>query len=165
MNKREAKTTALGLANQLLNETSVPDELARRGFHYAPEDGDRIQVEWGGIVQSLNARYRKLVVTSRLEPPFHTPGTPVPAHLAAPTGETCPECGAEVLLRSGKNGRFRSCSRFPDCPWKGPFVIGPCPACRQGSLVEKGGKRGVFWGCSRYPDCTYTQDPDILTDR
>jgi hypothetical protein len=164
MNKREAKAIALGLVNQLLNETRVPAELSRRGFCYTAQDMDKIRVEWGGVLQSLSARYKKLVVTSRLQPPFHTPGMAIPAHLAAPTGEQCPRCGGEVLLRSGKNGRFRSCSHFPDCPWKAPFVIGPCPSCGEGSLIEKGGRHGVFWGCSRYPECTYTQDPDMPSD-
>lgn len=74
------------------------------------------------------------------------------------TGEKCPECGGEVIVREGKYGRFRACANFPRCKWSGPMVVGQCPKCG-GDLVERKGKRGVFWGCSRYPDCRYTQEP------
>ena len=81
---------------------------------------------------------------------------------AVPTGETCPECGAEVVVREGKYGRFRACTRFPRCRWSAPLVVGQCPACGA-DLVERKGKRGAFWGCSRYPECRYTQEPQAET--
>jgi len=77
---------------------------------------------------------------------------------ATSTGEKCPECGGEVVVRQGKYGRFRACANFPRCTWKAPLVVGTCPRCG-GDLVERKGKRGIFWGCARYPDCRYTQDP------
>jgi hypothetical protein len=30
---------------------------------------------------------------------------------------TCPDCGARVVVKKGKRGAFRSCSRYPDCSW------------------------------------------------
>ncbi|TET49231.1 MAG: hypothetical protein E3J64_09965 [Anaerolineales bacterium] len=161
MNKRQAKTIALGLAVQVLKDTSAPAEISRRGMHYVQDDVDKIQLEWGGVVDSLTDRYKKLLVTSDIQPPFHTPGVAGPAHLAAPTGERCPRCGGEILLRRGTHGRFRGCAQYPECEWKAPFVVGKCRRCGS-DLVEKGGARGTFFGCSRYPDCTYTQDPDTL---
>ena len=73
--------------------------------------------------------------------------------------DICPECGAPVLIRSGKYGRFRSCSDYPACKWSGPLVVGKCPKCN-GDLVERKGKAGIFWSCSNYPDCRYRQQPD-----
>ena len=35
-------------------------------------------------------------------------------------------------------------------------TIGPCPVCRQGTLMIKKGKYGRFIACSKYPDCTAT---------
>jgi len=78
---------------------------------------------------------------------------------AAPTGEKCPECGGEVVVRKGKYGRFRACANFPRCKWSAPLVVGKCPQCGA-DLVERKGKRGVFWGCSRYPECRYTRTTD-----
>ncbi|MEK7586302.1 MAG: topoisomerase DNA-binding C4 zinc finger domain-containing protein, partial [Patescibacteria group bacterium] len=28
-----------------------------------------------------------------------------------------------------------------------------CPACNEGTMVEKRGKYGIFYGCSNYPKC------------
>lgn len=33
----------------------------------------------------------------------------------APEEFECPECGASMIIKLGKNGKFMSCSRFPDC--------------------------------------------------
>jgi len=33
-----------------------------------------------------------------------------------------------------------------------------CPACGQGTLVERNGKFGPFLGCSTFPACNYTRD-------
>jgi len=77
---------------------------------------------------------------------------------ATPTGEQCPECGGEVVVREGKYGRFRGCLNFPRCKWHAPLVVGQCPVCGS-DLVERKGKRGLFWGCSGYPECQYTQEP------
>jgi DNA topoisomerase-1 len=74
------------------------------------------------------------------------------------TGDQCPDCGGEVVLREGKYGRFRACANFPKCRWSAPVVVGQCPQCG-GELVERQGKRGLFWGCSRYPECRHTQEP------
>ena len=74
------------------------------------------------------------------------------------TGERCPVCSGEIVVRRGKYGRFRACSNFPKCRWKAGVVVGTCPQCRA-DLVERKGKRGVFWGCARYPECRYTQNP------
>ena len=79
-------------------------------------------------------------------------------------GEACPECGGKVVLREGKFGRFRACTRFPKCKWSAPLVVGKCPAC-EADLVERKGKRGVFWGCSRYPECRFTQEPKQSVDQ
>jgi DNA topoisomerase-1 len=77
---------------------------------------------------------------------------------AIPTGEKCPECGGEIVVREGKYGRFKACASFPKCKWSAPFVVGQCAVCGA-DLVERKGKRGVFWGCSRYPTCRFTKEP------
>jgi DNA topoisomerase-1 len=34
---------------------------------------------------------------------------------ATPTGETCPECGGDLVERKGKRGAFWGCSNYPTC--------------------------------------------------
>lgn len=76
------------------------------------------------------------------------------------TGKTCPECNeGELVIRTGRFGKFISCSTFPDCKYTAKYLekIGvTCPECKNGDvIVKKTGKGRRFFGCSRYPDCKY----------
>lgn len=79
--------------------------------------------------------------------------------------EKCPECGAEMVIRVGRYGKFLSCSKFPEC--KGMKDLAgnmesldfdkyakpeKCPKCGS-RLVLKYGKYGQFWACEKYPEC------------
>ena len=35
-------------------------------------------------------------------------------------------------------------------------TLGPCPTCKEGTIMIKRGKFGLFAACSRYPDCKQT---------
>ncbi len=35
--------------------------------------------------------------------------------------EPCPQCGAELVIRSGKHGPFLGCSRYPECDYVRPL--------------------------------------------
>ena len=74
------------------------------------------------------------------------------------TGETCPNCGNELVIRKGRYGEFVACSNYPTCKYikkeeKKENVICKCPKC-EGDIVEKKTKRGkIFYGCNKYPKC------------
>ena len=74
-------------------------------------------------------------------------------------GMDCEVCGAPMLVKMGRYGKFYACSRFPDCRNTKAIVqeIGiECPKCHKGQVVERKTKRGrKFYGCSRYPDCDF----------
>ena len=44
--------------------------------------------------------------------------------IKVPPGPPCPECGAPMRQRQGKNGPFWSCSRYPDCKGIQPIESG-----------------------------------------
>lgn len=75
------------------------------------------------------------------------------------TGEKCPECGHDLVVKHGRNGKFIGCSNFPDCTYTKVLVkkIGiKCPDCKDGDIIEKVSKRGkIFYGCSNFPDCDF----------
>ncbi|MCA9370072.1 MAG: type I DNA topoisomerase [Pseudomonadales bacterium] len=77
------------------------------------------------------------------------------------TGEICPECTeGEIVIRSGKYGKFKSCGRFPDCKYTQNIVEKlddmSCPLCGEGEVHVKKSRWGKpFYGCSRYPKCDW----------
>jgi DNA topoisomerase I len=83
-----------------------------------------------------------------------------------PTGETCPECGGELLEKRGRFGKFLACSAYPDCRYTrnldgtGRAEDEPanetCPTCSR-PMVIKHGRFGKFIACSGYPECKTTK--------
>jgi DNA topoisomerase-3 len=54
--------------------------------------------------------------------------------IKVPEGPACPECGAITRQRSGKNGAFWSCSRYPDCTGTLPV---PSSAGKRGATRKR----------------------------
>lgn len=76
-----------------------------------------------------------------------------------PAGSNCEICGAPMVVKLGRFGKFHACSRFPECRNTQAIVkeIGvKCPTCRDGEVIERKTKKNrVFYGCSNYPDCQF----------
>lgn len=75
-------------------------------------------------------------------------------------GRECPECKeGELVIRTGRFGKFISCSRFPECKHTEKYMqkVGvKCPDCKKGEVIVKKTSKGrKFFGCSRYPECKY----------
>ena len=75
----------------------------------------------------------------------------------------CPECGSDTVYRFGRNGRFLSCSTYPQCKYAAPIdrdgnPVSPeqtdiaCPKCQNPMLLRKG-RFGPFLSCLKYPEC------------
>lgn len=78
------------------------------------------------------------------------------------TGEKCPNCGADLVIKQSKYGKFVACSNYPTCKYikqneekKEIKEIMDCPHC-DGKIIERKTKRGkVFYGCSNFPKCKF----------
>ncbi|MBU4257055.1 type I DNA topoisomerase, partial [Patescibacteria group bacterium] len=91
------------------------------------------------------------------------------------SNETCDKCGAPMIIKTGRYGKFLACSAFPDCKnikslngnngaggdkeksdeikkleekYKGE----KCEKCGS-AMIIKNGKFGLFLACSAYPKC------------
>ncbi len=93
----------------------------------------------------------------------------------APKEYRCGECGADTVYRFGKNGRFLSCSRYPDCRWASPIdregkpqeaeiVDVACYKCGA-PMLKRTGRFGPFLGCTRYGDETDPCDGILNLDK
>ncbi|HUS73553.1 MAG TPA: type I DNA topoisomerase, partial [Sedimentisphaerales bacterium] len=80
-----------------------------------------------------------------------------------PSEYTCPKCDKPIVYKFGKNGKFLSCSAYPDCKFRAPcdkegkmleekVSEHKCHVCSK-PMVHKNGRFGPFLGCSGYPDC------------
>jgi len=73
--------------------------------------------------------------------------------------EKCEFCGANMVIKHGRFGKFLACPNYPECKNAKPLLntIGvPCPKCHNGEIVERKTKKGrTFYGCSNYPECDY----------
>lgn len=84
----------------------------------------------------------------------------------------CDKCGANLVYKSGRYGRFLACPNYPTCkntkavdkngapierekeePESAGFA---CELCGADMLVRRG-KFGVFYACSNYPKCRFTK--------
>ena len=70
----------------------------------------------------------------------------------------CDQCGARMVYKLGRYGRFLACPNFPACRNTKPILVyldAPCPTCGK-RLMEKVSKKGrKFYGCEGYPDCDF----------
>lgn len=73
--------------------------------------------------------------------------------------EKCEKCGAPMVVRRGRFGRFLGCSNYPKCKNIKPISKKTgvrCPKCKKGELVERSTKRGrTFYSCDKYPQCDF----------
>ena len=76
-----------------------------------------------------------------------------------PTGEKCPLCGNDLVIRKGRYGEFTACSNYPECKYikkeeKVVKEICDCPICKEGKIIERTTRKNkIFYGCNNYPKC------------
>ncbi len=83
--------------------------------------------------------------------------------------QDCPKCNNQLIVKSGRNGIFAACVKYPDCKFTASISVndngalcikeqnqdsntGICDKCGK-PMVIKRGPRGAFLACSGYPDC------------
>jgi DNA topoisomerase-1 len=81
------------------------------------------------------------------------------------TDKVCELCGAPMVIREGRYGKFLACSNFPKCrntkPLKKEETDEICEKCGK-PMVVKHNKYGVrFLACSGYPKCKNTKPYSI----
>ena len=72
----------------------------------------------------------------------------------------CDKCGAMMVIRSGKFGKFLACPNYPTCKNTKPIeepkkVVAKCPQCGKDVIARKSKKGKIFYGCEGFPDCSY----------
>lgn len=86
--------------------------------------------------------------------------------------ETCEKCERPMVIKSGRFGKFLSCSGFPECRTSRPLRISTGAKCpldggdllQQQGRARQGKPARPFYGCSNYPACTFTTSRKPVKD-
>jgi DNA topoisomerase-1 len=75
-----------------------------------------------------------------------------------PTDEICPTCGQPMVIKTGRFGKFISCTGYPECKTTKPILKDTGAICPKdgGMVVERKSRKGrTFFGCANYPKCDF----------
>lgn len=129
---------------------------------YMEEQLDKIEeqhLDWLGVLNDFYGPFKQSLEIAAKQMK-HAKAEVVPSEYK------CPQCGKQLHYRFGRNGRFLSCSAYPDCKFASPCdkegkmieaqqSEHKCPVCGK-PMVHKSGRFGPFLGCTGYPDCKTT---------
>ena len=85
---------------------------------------------------------------------------------AEESDEICDLCGRQMVIKSGRFGRFLACPGYPECTFTKPLVIampGRCPKCG-GRILKKTSRNGyAYYGCEHNSDKDESKKCDFMT--
>lgn len=164
---KSLKPTPLGEATTKLMKESFPDIV---DYKFTASMEDQLdEVESGKITMHdvLGGFYEGFA--RELES-----ATANATKLEIPPEETdmiCEKCGAKMVVKSGRYGKFAACPNYPECKNTKPLekaaeaskhestgekVEYKCEQCGS-DMVVRHGRYGNFYACSNYPECKYTR--------
>ena len=85
--------------------------------------------------------------------------------------EICPECGRNLVVKSGRFGRFLACPGYPECTFTMPLVVempGRCPKCggrlmKRTGNSKKTGKQYTYYCCEHVNSRDEANKCDFMT--
>ena len=85
--------------------------------------------------------------------------------------EICPECGRNLVVKSGRFGRFLACPGYPECSFTMPLVVampGRCPKCggrimKRTGNSKKTGKQYTYYCCEHVNSRDEANKCDFMT--
>lgn len=84
---------------------------------------------------------------------------PLPKKVYEVSDVACSKCGALMVFREGKFGKFLACPNYPTCKniqsINQPKVVGTCPKCSKNLLERKTKKGTSYYACQDYTDCKF----------
>ena len=84
-----------------------------------------------------------------------------------PTDEICATCGKPMVIKTGRFGRFISCTGYPECKTTKPILKDTGAICPKdgGKIVERKSRRGrTFYGCANYPACDFVSWDRVIPE-
>jgi len=152
--ERKFKPTVLGLATNDFLIKYFPDIFDYAFTAQMEDELDEIsrgEREWKSTIKQfydpMEAKIAKTLETAEhVDLPVET------------VDKMCPVCGKQLIVRTGKFGKFLACSGFPDCKHTEPLdqiIDVKCPKDGGDVVMRKTKKGRTFYGCKNYPKCDW----------
>ena len=154
---REKKTlqpTELGfVVTRLMKENfkGIVDVAFTAGMEEKLDKVEEGQVPWQQVVEDFYTPFEK---------DLEAAGANIDkVKLPDPVSDVpCDKCGAMMVIKTGRFGKFLACPNFPECRNTKPLIEKldvQCPKCG-GDIIKRHTKKGKnFYGCSNYPNCDF----------
>jgi DNA topoisomerase-1 len=154
--KKTLKPTELGTAITKLLKEKFPKIVNTKFTAGMEADLDRIEAGGYDYVKMLHTFYDEFEETLQ-----KAKDSMEGVHISLEEDKTdvpCEKCGALMVVKVSRYGKFLACPNYPTCKFTKPFVTntsGVCPECG-GTVIGKRSKKGhAFYGCSNYPECKF----------
>lgn len=163
LENKQLKPTQLGeITTQLMEDhfASIVDEKFTAQME---DDLDKVEEGEKSWVEVLEEFYKDFSKTmEKAEEDMKDVRMKIPDE---ETDIVCEKCGRNMVIKTGRYGKFLACPGFPECRNTKRIAVempGECPLCG-GKILEKKSKKGkVFYGCEHNPTCSFLSwDPPI----
>ncbi len=152
---KSLKPTALGeVTTQLMKEhfSSIVDYDFTAHLEKELDKVEEGSAQWQSIVGDFYGIFVKTLETAEQT---LTERVKIPEEV---TEEICPNCGKNLVIKSGRFGKFLACPGYPECRFTKTIIIDtevPCPKCG-GKILKKRSKAGkTYYGCEHNPTCDF----------
>ena len=127
------------------------------------DDVEAGQVKWKDLIRQFYVPFHENL--EKVEKDMEGVYLKVPDEV---TEEKCDLCGRNMVIKSGRFGRFLACPGYPECKFTKPLVVempGRCPKCG-GRILKKTSRNGyTYYGCDKFPTCDFmTWDVPVKDD-
>ena len=150
------KPTNLGVVVTELMMERFPDIVDLKFTNHMEEELDSVEsgkLYWKDLLHEFYGDFS--IELENAEKALEGVRIKVPDELS---DEYCDVCGKQMVVKSGKFGRFLACPAYPECSFTKPLVIempGKCPKCGSRILKRTSKKGYTFYACERGADCGF----------
>ena len=121
---------------------------------------------WKGVLRDFYGNFDKSLQQAEKE--LEGTRIKVPDEVS---NELCPQCGRNLVVKSGRFGRFLACPGYPDCTFTMPLVVempGRCPKCggrlmKRTGVSKKNNKQYTYYCCEHMTSRDEALKCDFMT--
>jgi DNA topoisomerase-1 len=160
---RRFRPTEIGIAvNDLLAEhfRDVMDLKYTANMESELDQVEEHKADWVGVLRRFYDPFELELVEAEKK-------IPRLVVVDEPTNEICPNCSRPMVIKTGRFGRFISCTGYPECKTTKPILKETGAICPKdgGKVVERRSKRGrTFYGCANYPACDFVSWDRVMPE-